>query len=130
VLRRCRALPQAYRGWAGRASLERALRISSLLTEVKAIAAERAHSEAMTRPYPVKVILLLFWVTYASAALWALYQATPLLSRPLLFILGGYGALLAIMTLIVVLRARIKRSRAEHGGLRATEHSQAGKRSG
>jgi len=52
-----------------------------------------------------------------------LYQATPLLSRPLLFILGGYGALLAIMTLIVVLRARIKRSRAEHGGLRATEHS-------
>ena len=77
----------------------------------------------MTRPYPVKVILLLFWVTYASAALWALYQATPLLSRPLLFILGGYGALLAIMTLIVVLRARIKRSRAEHGGLRSAEHS-------
>jgi hypothetical protein len=32
-----------------------------------------------------------------------------------LFILGGYGAVLAIVTLIVVLRARIKRSRAERG---------------
>ena len=69
----------------------------------------------MARPYPVNVILLLFWVTYASAALWAVYRATPLLSRPLLFILGGYGAVLAIVTLIVVLRARIKRSRAERG---------------
>jgi hypothetical protein len=85
------------------------------LTEVKTVAAEAAHPEPMARPYPVNVILLLFWVTYASAALWAVYQATPLLSRPLLFILGGYGAVLAIVTLIVVLRARIKRSRAERG---------------
>jgi len=93
-----------------------------LLTEVKAIAAEPAHPQAMTRPYPVNVILLLFWITYASAALWAVYQATPLLSRPLLFILGGYGAVLAIVSLIVVLRARIKRSRATRR-LRASEHS-------
>jgi len=70
----------------------------------------------MERPYPVvKTILLLFWVTYASAALWSVYHATPLLSRQLLLILGGYGAILAIVTFIVVLRARTKRSRVEHG---------------
>jgi hypothetical protein len=70
----------------------------------------------MERPYPVKTILLVFWVTYAVAGLWSVYQATPLLSRHLLLILGGYGVILAIVTLIVALRARIKRSHAGRGG--------------
>jgi len=70
----------------------------------------------MARPSTVNVILQVFWVTYAIAALWSVYQATPLLSRHLLLILGGYGAILAVVTLIVVLRARIKRAHAEHSG--------------
>jgi hypothetical protein len=72
------------------------------LTEVKAFAEGFCDHALMTRDVPALVALILFWAGYASAAMWALYQGTPPLSRPLLLILGGYGAVLALVTVAML----------------------------
>ena len=50
--------------------------------------------------------LTIFWVAYAVTAAWLLYDLTPSLSRPVVMILGGYGALLAVATVIIVFGRR------------------------
>jgi hypothetical protein len=47
------------------------------------------------------LVLTILWVAYAVTAAGLLYDLTPPLSRPLLLILGGYGALLAVATVII-----------------------------
>jgi len=56
----------------------------------------------MSRSTVANLALTIFWVAYAGTAAWLLYELTPLLSRPVVMILGGYGALLAGATVIIV----------------------------
>ena len=68
----------------------------------------------MKKPSSAVFALIVFWSAYAIAAAWALYLATPPLSRNLLLILSGYGGLLAVATLAIVLRITLSRSRDAH----------------
>jgi hypothetical protein len=63
----------------------------------------------MRRPAIATLVLAVLWVSYALTAAWLLYEATPALSRPLLVILGGYSALLALVTGLIVACLRAKR---------------------
>ena len=65
----------------------------------------------MRKPTPAPFTLIVFWTLYAIAATWTLYEATPPLSRDLLLILGGYGAILAVVTGVILLRIGFTRSR-------------------
>ena len=66
----------------------------------------------MRKPSSAVFTLIVFWTAYAIAAAWTVYVETPLLSRDLLLILAGYGALLALVTAAIVLRTVFSRSRA------------------
>ena len=57
----------------------------------------------MRKPSPAVFTLIVFWTAYTIAAAWTLYWATPPLSRDLLLILGGYGAILAVATVAILL---------------------------
>ena len=67
----------------------------------------------MRKPAPATLILIVFWTVYALFAAWCLYIATPLLSRDLLLILGGYAVILAVLSAGILLRVRFARTR--HG---------------
>ena len=66
----------------------------------------------MRRPTPALSALIVFWTLYALAAGWKLYEAYDAIepvSRNLLLILGGYGAILAVITGAILLRIRFAR---------------------
>ena len=66
----------------------------------------------MRRPTPALFALIVFWTLYALAAGWKLYEAYDAIepvSRNLLLILGGYGAILAVVTGVILLRNRFTR---------------------
>jgi len=62
----------------------------------------------MKRPAIATLVLAVLWVGYALTAAWLLYEATPELSRPLLMILGGYSALLALVSGLIIACFRAK----------------------
>lgn len=73
----------------------------------------------MRRPTPALLALIGFWTLYAIAAGWKLYEAYDAIepvSRDLLLILGGYGAILAVVTGAMMLRVRLFRSHDVHSG--------------
>ena len=55
-------------------------------------------------------VLVVFWTAYGMVAVYTLHQALPPVSRDLLLILGGMGAILVIATFAIVLRNRLARS--------------------
>jgi hypothetical protein len=67
----------------------------------------------MERPSLALATLIAFWVIYGIGAGWALYQGTPLLSRPLLLILGAYSVFLVLFTAAIFWGVWKRRSRAE-----------------
>lgn len=67
----------------------------------------------MKRPAPAVFTLIVFWALYAIAAAWTLYQTIPPVSRNLLLILGGYAAVLAILTVAIALRDKFVRFRRD-----------------
>jgi len=58
----------------------------------------------MRKPSSAVLALIVFWTAYAIGAGWTLYLATPPLSRDVVLILCGYGALLTVVTLAILLR--------------------------
>jgi hypothetical protein len=67
--------------------------------------------QAMRRPTPATVVLAVLWIGYAIGGAWLVYRETPLLSRDLLLILTGYGAIVAAVTALIILRIRLKSSK-------------------
>jgi hypothetical protein len=64
----------------------------------------------MRRPTPALFTLGVFWTLYALAAAWTLYGAALPAGRDLLLILGGYGAVLAVVSGAILLRAWLRSS--------------------
>ncbi|HXX84016.1 MAG TPA: hypothetical protein VEN29_08535 [Casimicrobiaceae bacterium] len=60
----------------------------------------------MRRPTSALLATIIFWSTYLVLAAYALYEATPPLGRTLMLILGGYAAILAVLTLVLLRRGR------------------------
>jgi hypothetical protein len=56
------------------------------------------------------VVLAIIGIGYVVVEGWLIYRATPVLSRDLLLILSGYGAIVTALTAIVVLLLRVNRS--------------------
>ena len=83
------------------------------LSQVKTPDPVRRDTEAMRKPAPATLILIVFWTVYALFAAWAVYNAAPLLSRDLLLILGAYAAITVVLSGAILLRVRFTRSR--HG---------------
>jgi hypothetical protein len=67
--------------------------------------------QAMGRLSLDTVVLAVLWISYAIGAAWIVYRETPLLSRDLLLILTGCGAMIAALTALVILRIRFKSSK-------------------
>ena len=65
----------------------------------------------MRRPTLSTVLLVVIGTAYAIAEGWRLYEATPLLSRDLLLIIGGYGAIVMALTAGVVVSTWPHRSK-------------------
>jgi hypothetical protein len=65
----------------------------------------------MRKPSPTALALIVFWMLYAIAAAWTVYQSTPPVGRDLLFILGSYGVVLVGATGAMMLRAKLFRLR-------------------
>jgi len=74
-----------------------------------------SHTEHVSRPSLASVALTIFWVAYGIGAVWVMYLATPPVSRNVIEILVGYTGILVIVTLAILLRARLKRGRAARG---------------
>jgi len=60
----------------------------------------------MRRPAAALLATILFWSAYVAVAIYVLYVATPPLGRTLMLILGGYAAILAMLTVVLLRRAR------------------------
>lgn len=60
----------------------------------------------MRPPTPALAAITVFWVIYAIIAAYVLYQVTPPVNRVLLIILGGYAAVLALVTGVLLRRSR------------------------
>jgi hypothetical protein len=56
------------------------------------------------------VVLAIIGIGYVVGEGWLIYRETPVLSRDLLLILSGYGAIVAALTAIVVLLLRFNHS--------------------
>jgi hypothetical protein len=72
---------------------------------------------SMRRPNPALSALIVFWTLYAIAVGWKLsdaFDAIEPVSRDLLLILGGYGAILAVITGAILLRIRFTRPHDVH----------------
>ena len=55
---------------------------------------------------PGTVALTVFWVAYAIAAAYVLYEKTPPVSRFVLLVLASYALVVAILTIIVLWHPR------------------------
>jgi len=60
----------------------------------------------MRRPTPSLLAIIVFWASYVPIAAYVLYEVTPPVSRALLLILGGYAAILGVLTFVLLRRGR------------------------
>ena len=60
----------------------------------------------MRRLTPAVLATIVFWSSYAIVAAYVLYEETPPLGRVLMLVLGGYAAVLAVLTVVLWMRTR------------------------
>jgi len=65
----------------------------------------------MRRLTPAVLATIVFWSSYAIVAAYAVYEETPPLGRVLMLVLGGYAAMLAVLTLVLWARTPLRTSR-------------------
>jgi hypothetical protein len=58
----------------------------------------------MRRPTRALLATVLFWTTYVISAAYVLYEETPPLGRVLMLVLGGYAAILSVLTVVLLRR--------------------------
>jgi hypothetical protein len=60
----------------------------------------------MRRLSPAVLAITVFWGCYAIAAAYLLYVEMPPLGQVLTLVLGGYAAILAVLSVVLLLRTR------------------------
>ena len=63
----------------------------------------------MRRLTPATWFLILFWTLYGLAVTLKLYQAEPSVNRDLVFIIGSYAAVMAVVSGAILFRATLWR---------------------